>query len=457
MNNNNDNHNYHAYPYGQYQPYYYQSYYPNPGAPQHVPQGDPSAALSSMMYQIQNSQQPQTSAYTPYYPYPSQQDNSYYANYYMPNNDQQRSMLNYDDLAHLSTQPPPPQPPRPNTTSSASVIHQQNTQPLKKPKFCCNRVLKTAMAVIQHEKLHTKCPDCDHMCLPSVLEEHEELVHGKVPLKKKAPDGIVPPNAPKINTPEELAAWIAARKKNWPSQANVERKEQEDKEKVARGELPNSRKRKSKQNLVDQQNSKKQKTEQLVAQYDSSGSDADDSIDPEKDGITSKDPSVMGKILLPEENRPKRRCKYFISGKCKRGDECTFLHERPEPKPKQPRPTPAINRRPNLLFKLLEKEIHQEKNVILQCLRHLVDSNFLGTQEAATLETDEEHNLVEDKVKTEGTSSMEDVIKSEHTDDLTLNTKDSINQIEEPMNLDDAETTIKEIKIEPEQLLTSHI
>jgi hypothetical protein len=41
---------------------------------------------------------------------------------------------------------------------------------------------------------------------------------------KRRADGIVPANAPKINTPEELAAWIEARKKNWPSKINVERK-----------------------------------------------------------------------------------------------------------------------------------------------------------------------------------------------------------------------------------------
>ncbi|KAI8366955.1 hypothetical protein EDC96DRAFT_507565 [Choanephora cucurbitarum] len=351
---NNNNHHY-----GQYQPYYYSPYYSHNGNP--VPQGDPSAALTSMMYYN-----------TPaYYPYPPQDNQNYYY-------DQQRSMLTYDDLAHQTT--PTPQPSR----TPASLIHQQNTQPLEKPKFCCNRMLKTAMAIIQHEKLHVQCSDCDHKCLPSVMEEHEEIAHGKVSSKKKAsrPDGIVPPNAPKINTPEELAAWIAARKKNWPSRANIERKEEEDKAKVARGELM-SNKRKA---ATAEHHAKKTKTADQLVQYSSDSESSD--IDPEKDGVTSKDPSAMGKILLPED-RPKRRCKYFISGRCKRGDECTFLHEKPEPKPKQPRPTPAINRRPNLLFKLLEKEIQQEKNVILQCLRHLVDHDFLGLQKVTAVQPKE--------------------------------------------------------------------
>jgi hypothetical protein len=147
-----------------------------------------------------------------------------------------------------------------------------------------------------------------------------------------------------------LDAWIAARKKNWPSKVNVERKEQEEAEKEARGELPMNKKRKpnNKREPI-----KKQKVAEntLIAQYDS---DSDDAMDIEKDAVSSKDPSSMGKILLPED-RPKRRCKYFMSGNCKRGDECGFSHEKPEPKPKQPKQpkaAPTFKKRPNLLYKV---------------------------------------------------------------------------------------------------------
>lgn len=166
---------------------------------------------------------------------------------------------------------------------------------------------------------------------------------------------MIPANAPRIETPEELEAWIAARKKKWPSKVNVERKEQEDAEKEARGELPTNRKRKPNNNKREPIK-KKQKVvaeNTLIAQYDSN-SDSDDAVDMEKDAISSKDPSVMGKILLPED-RPKRRCKYFMSGNCKRGDECGFSHEKPEPKlkqPKQPRAAPTFKKRPNLLYKV---------------------------------------------------------------------------------------------------------
>lgn len=41
---------------------------------------------------------------------------------------------------------------------------------------------------------------------------------------RSRPDGIAPPNAPKLDTPEKLAMWIAERKKNWPTPTNIERR-----------------------------------------------------------------------------------------------------------------------------------------------------------------------------------------------------------------------------------------
>lgn len=93
-----------------------------------------------------------------------------------------------------------------------------------------------------------------------------------------------------------------------------------------------------------------------MAQYDSDSDSENDIMDPEKDAISSKDPSAVGKILLPED-RPKRRCKYFLAGRCNKGDECEFSHEKPEPKSKskQPRAAPTFKKRPNLLFKVSPK------------------------------------------------------------------------------------------------------
>ncbi|KAG1143926.1 hypothetical protein G6F37_000393 [Rhizopus arrhizus] len=190
--------------------------------------------------------------------------NNYYAQYY-PQQHYQR--------------PPPVKPNKPLNPAA-------DTRPMS--KFCCNRVLKTVQAITQHESLHIKCPHCDFMCLKSYLEEHEEQYHGKPKSKKLSrPDGIAPPNAPKLDTPEKLATWIAERKKNWPTPANIERRTREEAEQMARGELPLKRKANIQHN---------QDKRQRIENNSVENKDDDDVMDPERDAVSSKDPSSMGLI-----------------------------------------------------------------------------------------------------------------------------------------------------------------
>ncbi|KAL9554196.1 hypothetical protein PS6_003557 [Mucor atramentarius] len=446
MDGNNDN-NTPQYPYN---PYYYPQYYTSyPQQQQHVPQGDPSAALSSMMYQLQQQTQQRqamgalaaasvSNALGNNRHHPSVE---YYADYYAVQD--QRSMINYNDITHANAAATTAAATAATATPTDTTVNENDPSP-KKPKFCCNRWLKSAIAVAQHEKLHIKCPSCDHMCLKSALEEHEEIAHGKerkeTNKKPSRPDGVIPPNAPRIDTPEELAAWIAARKKNWPSKDNVERKEQENAEKEARGELPANKKRKFNDRNKQQQPNKKSKTEEaslVASQYDSN-SDSDDFMDPEKDAISSKDPSAMGKILLPED-RPKRRCKYFMMGKCKRGDACGFSHEKPEPKPRQPKNAP-----------LLEKDIMQEKSVILQCLRYIADNNYFGKGESVDLPLKEESSVPKSLDEKEGSitddSGVSRVIEEtsispvpvEQSEEAAIAEEAPVDQEQQPINNCDA-------------------
>lgn len=86
-----------------------------------------------------------------------------------------------------------------------------------------------------------------------------------------------------------------------------------------------------KQKLEGDASSRTISTEGVVA-YSSatepSDEDEDENMDPVKDAISSKDPSTMGKISLPaDRQRPKRPCRYFMRGRCGKGDKCTYSHD----------------------------------------------------------------------------------------------------------------------------------
>lgn len=87
---------------------------------------------------------------------------------------------------------------------------------------------------------------------------------------------------------------------------------------------------------------KKAKTEGAAESNDTTGSgllecatsnnpseDENEDMDPVKDAVTSKDPTVMGKVLLPGDRpkRPRKPCKFFLKGSCTKGDRCTYGHD----------------------------------------------------------------------------------------------------------------------------------
>ncbi|KAG0352479.1 nuclear fragile X mental retardation protein interacting protein 1 [Gamsiella multidivaricata] len=231
------------------------------------------------------------------------------------------------------------------------------------------------------------------------------------------------PLTPVLNTPEDIAAWIAQRRKAWPTEANIQKREQERQEMIAKGQIVdehstkgfNNRDKRGRNNNNNNHNNKrdqrpaaiqeaygvptkKPKTEGaagdgMVAyassnEHSEEDEDVNDIMDPIKDAVTSKDPSVIGKVLLPRDKstRPKTPCKYFLRGNCTRGDKCTFSHD-PSLTNKIKKPNPVSNMkrvfrtRPSLLQMLLSGEIKEEKNRLLEAMRYIVESNFFEKQE----------------------------------------------------------------------------
>ncbi|ORX92817.1 hypothetical protein LY90DRAFT_520564, partial [Neocallimastix californiae] len=114
----------------------------------------------------------------------------------------------------------------------------------------CKTCEKTFNGARQHEthmSLHKKCPECDFEASKKVLNLHIEECHSK---------SINKNSFISLNTPEEIEKWIADRKKNYPTDANIQRKKKELQEKIDRGEVipgkrgaerPNENPRKKKQ------------------------------------------------------------------------------------------------------------------------------------------------------------------------------------------------------------------
>ncbi|KAI9284484.1 hypothetical protein BC943DRAFT_381133 [Umbelopsis sp. AD052] len=302
----------------------------------------------------------------------------------------ERNMLSYSDLA-------------PQTYTTVATTWQPAAS-----FYCdsCEKSFNKEQQYKNHLGSHIQCPQCHFSALKQVLETHKETVHGVRNENKKPsrPDGIVPPNAPKLDTPEALKKWIEERKRNWPSEKNVAQKQKEMEERAARGD-PGARNGKRKAGGMVDKNAKRahvegepdtQHTKQALpinplSSLAGYGSDSDnqnsdnDIMDPEKDAVSSKDPNSVGVIALPSANeRPrkektKRLCRNFQRGKCIKGDSCPFLHEK---RPKTPRntvpeqPVEIFRTRSGLLEKLLEKDIKAEKSILLQCLRYIVQNDF---------------------------------------------------------------------------------
>jgi hypothetical protein len=112
-----------------------------------------------------------------------------------------------------------------------------------------------------HIAAHRSCPDCAYKASPSLVREHQKLTHGSgkdegevevstsstststsisnsasTPGSKPARppnagtkatianNNMIHPLAPKLNTPEDIAAWIAQRRKQWPTETNIQKK-----------------------------------------------------------------------------------------------------------------------------------------------------------------------------------------------------------------------------------------
>lgn len=156
---------------------------------------------------------------------------------------------------------------------------------------------------------------------------------------------ILPPQ-----TDEEIAAWIAERKKRFPSARRTKEKALEDSELKKKSQAREERWRKKederKQKEVEER--KKGAQERAEKRKREDGGSGSDSA-PEE--VSARTRTVFRDDRKKNETRtrPEKRCKQFsLNGSCPRGEECKFRHDKKGNKKQQPQQSKDEKKKPSL-------------------------------------------------------------------------------------------------------------
>lgn len=175
-------------------------------------------------------------------------------------------------------------------------------------------------------------------------------------------------------SPEEVAAWRAARRKNYPTAENIARKEKLLAEKLKRGELVDKSKRRF--------GNRNKSSLSMLAQYDNRSDDDEKSM-PRGRGSKGRRGRHNRFNSRASKSKGPFACKKFLAGSCSAGDKCKFVHDPLKRREiikrsrKQDFRRRVVNRQRSLLYKLLRPEMTAEHSVMLQCIRYFVQNSFL--------------------------------------------------------------------------------
>lgn len=73
-----------------------------------------------------------------------------------------------------------------------------------------------------HLSQHVKCPQCEFSASKKVVKEHEQSIHGVFPETKSNKEISFIKKGE--DSPEDIEKWRSERRKNYPTQENIERK-----------------------------------------------------------------------------------------------------------------------------------------------------------------------------------------------------------------------------------------
>jgi len=291
--------------------------------------------------------------------------------------------------------PAPPSLPLPPSSSSSSSLSMQSgihtTAPSAVKKYCesCDKEFPNTEALNAHLKCHEQCefPDCPFSGTKKAVATHFASKHGAYSGTGFKTIDVEGQNFRVLmgTDPEEVSVWRAERRKHFPTADHAAKKMEAAQELAKSGGIE-----------VDLKGKKQKK---VVTSTDTM--DNDDSknvaVEAEEDGSIPKSSSRSSK------GTTKRVCKYFLKNRCKLEANCRFSHDIQDKKDAGTNKSPKsknmigsssstsaatervsqkgggvkIKQTESLLVKLLQTEIIGEENTLLQCLRYIVESNYL--------------------------------------------------------------------------------
>jgi hypothetical protein len=201
-----------------------------------------------------------------------------------------------------------------------------------------------------------------------------------------------------LDTPEQIAAYIAARKRAYPTAANLAKRQAEQQEAQARGELPQEAMR-----SFQRERGRGRGGHRTGGRVSFDSSLPTDKVDDDAP-VEESNAEHAARAAEPVDMAPARTtplCSYFLNNRCKHGSSCRFAHDDQARQAAQQRkqrddtdPDSSLGKRsrnglniprpaPSLLRKLLATEVHREFSSIFQCFRHLVQHDFFQSPPAS--------------------------------------------------------------------------
>lgn len=340
---------------------------------------------------------------------------------------------------HPPPPPPPPPPPRPSSTTNQCIkietsCSSSNSTNLQYSCEACSISFPSSSALQAHTNSHIKCKKCSFTGSRKVVSGHYKSKHGEYVGRGLKSVSIQFPGSRQTQRfkicvgdhPDDINAWIAERKKRFPTRKNILKKQEKRKRSLEEGAIG------SYSTNVDASATKRQKAEneekpkssisQLIAGYGSSSDEDEEESKREQKATSYNNERVVGPTSGetkpnaenagdPSSKYRTKACRFFLrNGSCKNGDKCNYIHDLAQHeeykanaesrKEKQRERDKARNDarrelnlittgreksgsrgggscRQTLLRKLLQNDIQRERSLSLQLLRYIVDCNYL--------------------------------------------------------------------------------